>query len=190
MDETTVKLAEIFRVVTDWLKFAEAKNAVLLAFSGAGITATLTYLSAATNLSKSIQTGFLATTFLLCLTSLVCSISFLPKTNLEYIVWLQGKPARKLRNLQEDSDNLYYFGHLLKYSSVELLDSMNRLYFESRIQSPYKKEYLDLASQIVINAEIASIKFRLFIISLWLLIISICTIPVVLALSLIIYRHL
>jgi len=44
MDLTT-KLISIFQIVNDWLKFAEAKNAVLLAFSGAEITAIITYLS-------------------------------------------------------------------------------------------------------------------------------------------------
>lgn len=45
-DAITQKLITIFQIVSDWLKFAEAKNGVLFAFSGAGITAVLTYISA------------------------------------------------------------------------------------------------------------------------------------------------
>ncbi|MGI2904357.1 hypothetical protein [Tolypothrix sp. VBCCA 56010] len=41
MEELTVKLRILLQLVNDWLKFAETKNAVLLAFSGTGITSTL-----------------------------------------------------------------------------------------------------------------------------------------------------
>lgn len=189
MDEITVKLTAIFQVVVDWVKFAEAKNAVILAFSGAGITAIVTSLSTTSKLPQSLYIGFLTSIVFLCITSLVCAISFLPKTDLEYIVWLNKKPSKKLgKTIIKDTDNLYYFGDLQKYNSMELLEAINKHYFEGQIQLPYKNEYLDIANQIVINSQIASMKFQLSGVSAWLLIISMCSIPSVLILYFMIYR--
>lgn len=190
MDEVTEKLTKIFEIVNDWLKFAEAKNAVLLGFSGAGIAAALTYLSAASNIPKSIYIGLLITIFFLCLCSFFCSLSFLPKTNLEYIVWKKSKPNVNSQMRISDNDNLYYFGHLLKYQPIELMDAMNRLYFEGKISNFKKKEYLDLSTQIILNSEIAYLKFKIFSFSLYLLIISIISVPLCLILSIIIVRKI
>ncbi|AFZ60228.1 hypothetical protein H6G54_08365 [Anabaena cylindrica FACHB-243] len=182
------KLLKILEIVIDWLKFAEAKNAVLLAFSGAGVTAIITYISAASNIPKSLILSLPASTFILSISSLVCLFSFLPKTNLEHIVWMQGKPSKNFKTLQNNTDNLYYYGHLMKYKNIELLDAMNQLYCDNKISQPYKKEYLDIATQIIINSEIAFLKFRFFTFSLWILIFSILIIPVSVLLNLIIFR--
>lgn len=104
--EITDKLLLIFQLINDWLKFAEAKNAILLAFSGTGVTAILTYLSAASNVPNSVRHGALTSMILLCLSALASSLSFLPKTNLEYIVWLMAKPSRSVRYTIKDTDNL------------------------------------------------------------------------------------
>lgn len=188
MDEVTDKLTKIFDIVNDWLKYAEAKNAVLLGFSGSGIAAALTYLSAASNIPKSIYTGLIITIFFLCLCSFFCSLSFLPKTNLEYIVWKKSKPKVNSHLKISDNDNFYYFGHLLKYQPIELMDAINRLYFEGKISNSKKKEYLDLSTQIILNSEIAYLKFRIFSFSLYLLIISIISVPLCLFFSVVIYR--
>ena len=188
MDEITVKLTAIFQVAVDWMKFAEAKNAVILAFSGAGITAIVTSLSTTSKLSQSLYIGFLTSIVFLCITSLVCAISFLPKTDLEHIVWLNKKPSKKSGKSIKDTDNLYFFEELQKYNSMELLEAINKHYFENKIQLPYKKEYLDLANQIVINSKIASMKFQLSGVSVWLLIVSMCSIPSILILHFMIYR--
>jgi hypothetical protein len=161
-DEMTSKLETILLLVIDWLKFAEAKNAVLLGFSGAGITATVTYLSTVLNVEQPIKVGILITTFLLCVCSLICSLSFLPKTNLEFLVWQRLRPGRKSRGMPTDKDNLYFYGHLYKYDKDELIDILNRLYFGSGIPNLAKKEYGDLADQIIINSEIAYLKFKFF----------------------------
>ena len=162
MDEMNSKLMTILPMVNDWLKFAEAKNAILLGFSGAGITATITYLSAASNIPKSIYAGVLITTFLLCTCTFICSLSFLPKTNLELIVWKRSKPGIKSKGSPNDNDNLYFFGHLYKYQAPELIEAINRLYLGNVITNIQKKEYTDLANQIVINSEIGYLKYTIF----------------------------
>ncbi|MCC5621703.1 hypothetical protein [Nostoc sp. CHAB 5715] len=190
MDEVYSKLIVIFQNVNEWLKFAEAKNGILLAFSGAGITATITLLATAQNLPKSLSFGLLLTTILLCICSLICSLSFLPKTNLERLVWLRTRPPKNSSFIRKETDNFYYFGHLHKYSSTELLDALNKYYFEGIINTPYKKEYEDIAGQITINAEITFLKFQVFTYAVYILITSILVIPVSIIISLVIHQKL
>jgi hypothetical protein len=190
MDEVYSKLIGIFQNVNEWLKFAEAKNGILLAFSGAGITATITLLATAQNIPRSLSFGVLLTTILLCICSLICSLSFLPKTNLERLVWLQIRRPEKSRFIRKQTDNFYYFGHLYKYSSIELLDALNQHYFEGIINIPYKKEYEDIAGQITINSEITFLKFQVFTYAIYILIASILVIPISIIISLVIYRKI
>lgn len=190
MDEMTSKLMTIFPIVNDWLRFAEAKNAILLGFSGAGITATITYLSAVSDIPKSVQVGVLITTFLLCVCSFICSLSFLPRTDLERIVWKRSNPGRKSKDSPSDDDNFYFFGHLYKYQEPILIDAINRLYLGGIIQNIQKKEYADLANQIINNSEIAYLKFKFFSWALYLLISSIFSIPACISISLIISHHI
>ncbi|BAY45969.1 hypothetical protein SAMD00079811_35760 [Scytonema sp. HK-05] len=190
MGEVYSKLIGIFQNVNEWLKFAEAKNGILLAFSGAGITATITLLATAQNIPKSLSFGVLLTTILLCICSLICSVSFLPKRNLERLVWLRTRPPKNSNFVRKDTDNFYYFGHLQKYSSTELLDALNKHYFKNEITKPYTKEYEDIAEQITINSEIAFLKFQVFIYAIYILIASILVIPVSVVISLVIYRKL
>lgn len=169
--DITEKLLSILHLINDWLKFAEAKNALLLAFCGAAITALVTYLSAAPNISsESLRIGLLISLFLLCICSLICSLSLLPKTDREYLIWWTKRPSKKLKTKPQDTDNLYFFDEIRKYSSTDLLDSMNKLYFDNKLQTPYKKEDIDIANQIVINSQIASVKFAFFRVALWFLI--------------------
>ncbi|MEG5063079.1 DUF5706 domain-containing protein [Microcoleus sp. B3-A4] len=185
----TDKLLCIFQIVNDWLKFAEAKNAVLLAFCSAAITAIITYLSTASTIPNLFRYGLLISMFLLCISSLICSVSFLPKTDIDHFVWSRTKSVRNSKFPLKDSDNFYFFNNLNKYDSTELLDAMNRLYFEGKVQKPYRKEDLDIASQITINSEIASTKFMFFRIALWLLIFSIFIVLISLLIAILVYRN-
>src|SRR4028119_1215421 len=142
----TEKLLCIFQIVNDWLKFAEAKNAVLLAFCSAAITAITTYFSTASTIPKFFRYGLLISIFLLCISALICSLSFLPKTDIEHFVG--SRKNRKSKASLKDSDNFYFFNTLNKYQPDELLEAINRLYCGGKVQKPYKKEDLDIASQI------------------------------------------
>ena len=190
MDEVSSKLLVIFQNVNEWLRFAEAKNAVLLAFTGAGITATVTLLATVQYFPNSLRVGLLVTSFLLCVCALVCSLSFLPKTNLERLLWVRTKPLKNAGVLSKDTDNFYYFGHLRKYNSTELLDALSQYYFDNNLKLPYKKEYEDIASQITINSEIAFLKFKVFTYALYVLIVSIIVIPCSILISLVFYKSL
>ncbi|NJK53198.1 MAG: hypothetical protein HC849_16920 [Oscillatoriales cyanobacterium RU_3_3] len=184
MVELSEKLTVIFHNVNDWLKYAEAKNAILLAFAGAGLTANVTLLTVAQNLPASLRFGLIISTSLLCLCAFLCSLSFLPKTDLEKILWIRTSPSRRLA-LQSNDDNFYYFGHLRKYTPDELLGAINKLYLGDIIQLPYEKECRDIAAQITVNSEIAFLKFRFFTYSSYLLALSIGAIPIIVLVHLI-----
>jgi hypothetical protein len=196
MDEVSTKLLAIFQNVNEWLKFAEAKNGVLLAFSGAAITATITLLVTAQNIPNSLNLGLLLTTILLCICSLICSLSFLPKTNLEDLLWLRDRRNKKPNSQDPIKDNFWYFGHLQKYKPDELLAALNEPYFNSNLDiakladKKEYKEYKDIAAQITINAEIAFLKFEVFTYAIKVFIASILVIPCAMLISLVIYRRL
>jgi hypothetical protein len=186
MNDFLVKLLSIFHNVNDWLKFAEAKNAALLAFSGTGMTATLTVLATAQSLPTFLRFGLLISTSLLCICTLLCALSFIPKTNLEKLLWLRSQPSKKLH--PSLTDNLYYFGDLRKYSAGELLNAVNVHYFNSIVTQPYSKECSDVAIQITINSDIASFKFQTFTYAIYFLVASILSVPFLLLTSLVLYR--
>lgn len=188
MNDISAKLTTIFQNVNEWLKFAEAKNAVLLAFSGAGVTALMNLLTTTQKLLNSIHIGLVLAISLLCMCVLLCSFSFLPKTNLKRILQVRNKASRNSNH--KPTDNFYYFEDLQKYSSTKLLDALNSLYFERKVYPPYKKEWEDLATQITVNAEITFLKLKLFTYALWCLIIAILAVPFSMLVSLLIHRSL
>jgi hypothetical protein len=188
MNDISAKLTTIFQNVNEWLKFAEAKNAVLLAFSGAGITAIMSLLTTTQKFLNSIHIGLVLATSLLCICVLLCSFSFLPKKNLEHLLQVKNKASRSYN--RQPTDNFYYFGDLRKYSSTQLLDALNSLYFESKVNLPYNREWEDLATQITINSEITFLKLKLFTYALWVLIAAILAVPFSMLVSLVIYRSL
>ncbi len=190
MNDVAAKLTTIFQNVNEWLKFAEAKNGILLAFSGAALTAPITILSTSQNIPNSLKLGLFLTTILLGICSLICSLSFLPKTNLERLVWLQSKPPRNENYIKKDTDNFWFFEDLKKYTASELLAAMNEHYFEGELTELYKKEYQDIAQQITINAGITSLKYQIFTYALYVLIASIVVIPCLILGSLIISNNL
>jgi hypothetical protein len=105
-------------------------------------------------------------------------------------VWLRNRPPKTANYTKQDSDNFWFFGHLQKYKSIELLDALNQHYFDSQLNTPYKKEYQDIAGQITTNSEIAFLKFRIFTYAIYILIASILVIPFSILVSLMIYRNL
>ncbi|WP_334311390.1 hypothetical protein, partial [Nodularia sphaerocarpa] len=190
MNEVSVKLTAIFHNVNDWLKFAEAKNAILLGFSGTGVSLTISLITTDKNIPNSLRIGLLIANSLFCICTLFCAFSFMPKINLERLLWVIAKPSKNSQVQLPDTDNFYYFGHLQKYSSTSLLEVLNKLYFDGCLSIPYQREHEDLAIQIVTNAKITFLKFQLFTYALYILIAALLVIPLSTLISLIVYRRL
>jgi len=137
----------------DFLKFAEAKNAALLALASAWIGATL-------NLecnSKVLPSGFtisipVALLFALC-AGILAMISFLPRLHLPS--FLGGKRAGP------HPANLLYFGDISTLSIKALEQDMPARYLSTG--QGYRDEYIhDLTVQLSVNSEITMRKMRLF----------------------------
>lgn len=143
-------LKETLSSVVDWLKFAEAKNAVLITMSGFAIWA-LARLLLTVELPWWLYCYFLsliAFVFAALLTSL---FSFLPVLNYSLVI----PSPNNVKNR-----NLFYFGYLATLSKNDLLKE-----FRSATGSP-ETDFSEVdgmyAEQIIINSRVALAKYYLF----------------------------
>lgn len=147
------KLKHIFSLVNEWLKFAEAKNAALIAFCGAGIWGILQLVKDTNKLTD--YKIILLCVMLTLMASLIVSLfSFVArKSN-------SDKTKTKIENPSEL--NLLFFGHISKLDSQDYLEALYKKYGEQKDFSSCSSYEIDLANQIVINAEIAMVKCTRF----------------------------
>lgn len=150
MDNVKEDLKEIFKNVNDWLKFAEAKNAGVLAFSSGLIFIFLKLQINETNL-------FLLITYYGLITTSILAI---------ILIFISLSPI--LNNLFNSNDrikaggnkNLYFFGHLMTFNTSE--EFLKYLYYKNG--SKYHKNEFeeDLANQIITNSRITDRKYKIF----------------------------
>jgi hypothetical protein len=153
-DPLKATLLDMLRLVNDWLKFAEAKNGGVIGLSSAAIAVLLRYIEGTGANGFLIDGLFIVGSGCLVLSVLFGMTSFLPQTDLLRLKSRRrGKPSR--------SDNLFYFGHLAKYSARHLAEEVTERYVGSKDIS-VEDVHVALASQIVINARITVWKLRLF----------------------------
>lgn len=143
-------LKDIFENVNNWLKFAEAKNATLVAGNGLLIFGILkTIHEVDINIYLLYYIYFCLILFSLSL--VISLISFIPKVKI---------PTFLLNSDIETSDNLLFYGHILKYNEKTLLEKLEPMIKEEEETS---KEFRTMyAQQIIINSKIARNKFQLF----------------------------
>jgi len=149
--------------VTDWLKFAEAKNALLAAASGASTWAAVRILG-----SDSVC-GWPKIYFYVLLACVASSLalslaSLLPIT--KYLPLLIGRRPEK-------HENHIYFGHLAHYRTSTLIEAIDACHPESAELSDTLKRCF--AEQIIINSRIAVAKYRVFNIALIIMLSGIIT---------------
>lgn len=147
------KLQKIFANVNDWLKFGEAKNAALLALTGA---ATLSVLNLDSSKVSCCLFWYLTrvTLPLLCLAIIVILSSFIAHT----------KPFFISKKSQEKSvsDNLLFYGDIAKYNANEYLQALYEKGSLGKQEIGGDKVELEYAEQVVYNSKIASTKYKLF----------------------------
>lgn len=160
------ELRDTLESVNDWLKFAESKNAVVVAASGFGIWASL-------RLALSNETGCYATTYfailaIFLLAGFVTSLlSFLPILNYR---WVIAKPA-KLAN-----GNLLYFGYLATLSKQQAIEAYVKA--TGSKEADVKEMHEMYAEQIIINSRIALAKYEMFEFAIKALLLGVLT-PVI-----------
>ena len=158
-------LLEIFNNTKDWLRFAEGKNAMLIAFNGASI-----YGIAQLPFFKDFQEitflkGYaIFVIILLIFSTIVSLVSFVPKVNLVYI-----------SVVRENLDgNIFFFEHLRDTSPIKILESIK----EKGAGEKFSKIDEDLAQQINSLAKVASRKYSLFTIAVWITVSGYITLPI------------
>lgn len=151
------RLKYILSLVNNWLKFAESKNAALLAAD----------TTLALGLLKMLQSNVLSNQFLilyisfsiliLILSAIICLISFLPQL---IIPWLATT------HRPSETDNLLFYGDIAKYDPQRYLLLLHNQVTKDTPEIDLYEE--DIAEQIIVNSRIALRKFRLFNMALWL----------------------
>ena len=187
------KLRETFSLVKDWLKYAEAKSAVLLAFSGAGISSSLSFMTSISSAGfSSLVVNMLAvSTFGMCLSAVFSALSFIPKTDPKQLRSnTQRHVTRQLNGSRAREENLFFFGHIKHHTSESFIDAINSKYILENIEKPYPREATDIADQIIINSILTSNKLKLFSYGIYTLLVSICVIPLFILVSLLIENRI
>lgn len=150
------KLKDIFSIVNDWLKFAEAKAATLIA-ANAGLIFGVSRLISTFEI-KGILLAYLLLTITLCALSLaICLFSFIPALDMPW----EKKPSGT-----NESDNLLFFGHIAKYTPSAYLEKLATSLGLSNME--FNGFHKNLSDQIIINSVIANKKYNYFKNSIWL----------------------
>ena len=160
------ELKSTLESVNDWLKFAEAKNAVLVAASGFALWASVRLiLSSETGCYASVYFSFLSA-FLLggFVTAL---LSFMPVLNYRWIIPAPSKVT---------NGNILYFGYLATLSKKQAIEKYLEA-TESK-ETDVKEIHKMYAEQIIINSRIALVKFGMFELAIKIIFLGVLT-PVI-----------
>lgn len=172
------RLLKVFANVNDWLKFAEAKNAMIIALNAASIYG----IAKAMNLKVIENSEFLSWYLFIVIIQLVFStvcalISFAPRVKIiKGGLFAPGSVS-----------NVLFFEYLKTKSSDEIIREVNSIEKSDMAFKPTLFE-TDVAVQIQQNSIIASRKYSYFAIAVWLTISAYITLP--LALIFCLYTYL
>ena len=150
------RLENIFLNVNDWLKFAETKNGVIAAFNSTIALAILNALIDKKIVDYFLQKYLTFSVVFLLGSAFISLISFLPQ--LTILRFKKNKNVTKFKNL-------LFFGDIALFTGEEYLKEIEQRY--GVIGNEDKNYKLDVSEQITTNARIALIKYRCFIIALW-----------------------
>lgn len=136
--------------VADWLKFAEAKNAALLAFASAWIVGLINLLSSDKTLPRGFQTAAALALPLFAIAAVLTIVSLLPRLRPHKIT---GDPAAPR--------NMLFFGDIADLELSEFRQTARKSHrtADGRTSNDYVS---DLENQAWINSRIAKRKYRLF----------------------------
>lgn len=152
--ELNKALVEINKTIVDWLKFAEAKNAGLLAGNLAVIFGIARIDSLASATAQTFAWFYLWNIVVFCgLSAVLCLISIVPQVRIP-LMW-----ARR----GDINSDLVFFGSIATHTRDTYIGQ-----FESATQTKLSQLDRDLAGQIVVNSRIAQRKFFSFKWSAWL----------------------
>ena len=161
------QLYKIFSNVNDWLKFSEAKNAMIIAFNGASVYGITKTFDLEKVKGSSVLSVYLLIVITLLTFSTICSlISFAPQVRIIKGGWYAPDVA----------SNIFFFEYLKTKTAIGILKEVSRKHDGEEFSNIEK----DLAEQIRQNSIIASRKYSYFTISVWISIAAYITVPLAL----------
>jgi hypothetical protein len=160
---TTDILKDIYKDVTEWLKFAETKNAALLTFNGVLLFGIVRLLQSNVSYFTTYTKVFTVCIIILTVNICINLMSFIPALT-------QSKKQKVKSNLlpQNINDlNLLFYKNLKDFNEVNFLEAIIKKY--NLPVTDQTDEYLkDLSLQIVTLASIATKKYMFFSISAYI----------------------
>ncbi|PNQ72850.1 hypothetical protein C1T31_10115 [Hanstruepera neustonica] len=153
------KLLVVFQNINEWLRFAEAKNAMIIALNGVVVFGVAQIIEF--NFIKDIEIlKWYLTIAFICLTfsTIVALLSFIPRL----------KQIAPTFNLNPGKDNFLFFDTLKDKKINEVIEFYKT---DDEVQ-PYHEQ---LADQIIVNSGIAKRKYDYFTFSCWITIAGIIT---------------
>ena len=155
------RLLTILEMVNEWLQFAEAKNAGLVALDALGLAAILTILPES-EVPDPVARGLVAASLLLLLSLGISMWSFIPRSDI-------GKLVSAARRQPRATDNLYFYGDVCGYRPEQLAAEIACRYDKIGTYDPRQHpSHVDLASQIIANSRITVAKNGYFRVATWI----------------------
>ncbi len=158
------RLHRVFETVNGWLRFAEAKNAVALSVNAA-IVATLVRFWPENTHTLWWWWAVIATVFA-SISAALALLSFAPQIALPF--WIRLSAPQQKRNL-------LFFAHIAHFAPRDYLKAVKDRYSDESAESD--GILMDYCEQIVVNARIATRKFALFNVALFLTVAAVATPP-------------
>ena len=141
-------LEKIFSNINNWLTFAEAKNAAIIAFN----IAVISVLFSGTDILGQTLFFYLINIMIIVSTGLAL-LAFMPD---------MGNNRKTFGGIEEQ-DNLLLYSHIVKYTKEKYLIALYKKYFNSiKQESDLSKRELDYADEITYNAKITVNKYECF----------------------------
>jgi hypothetical protein len=162
-NSTAEIMKDIYKDVTEWLKFAETKNAALLTFNGVLLFGIVRILQSNVSYFTPYTKTFTACIILLIINICINLMSFIPALTQSK----KQKLKSSLSNEQVNDLNLLYYGNLKNFNEVKFLEAIIKKY--NLPANDQTDEYLkDLSLQIVTLSSIATKKYIFFSISVYI----------------------
>lgn len=148
-------LNNLYEKAVDWLKYAESKNAVLIAFNGtliAGISF-FDFMNSSLSFKTLFQMKELMVAILL-LSVMISMISFIPVLS-----------KIKFKKTIKKPTNIFFFKSISNMTTKELIKTLNERY-DLKIEAIQINT--DLADQVIINCELTVRKLQLFTFAIYI----------------------
>lgn len=158
------KLELSLSLTIDWLRFAENKNATLIAANGAAIFGVLTLFGSGSTLNTMYLIYIYQALLFLFLSAIFCLISFVPQVDIPWLDSIQ---------IPKEGDNLLAYADIANYDSKLYLEAMHKqVAVDLKEIDPFEE---DLAELIILYSRIALRKYSLFNLGIWCMLSAIAT---------------